>query len=66
MNDLEKYKGKKLRLRLLEIRKERRKEIIASQRVILEEEKAAKDAQRAEKEEAFFNTIEVGATVELK
>ena len=63
VNDLEKYKGKKLRLRLLEIRKERRKEIIASQRVILEEEKAAKDAQRAEKEEAFFNTIEVGATV---
>lgn len=66
VNDLEKYKGKKLRLRLLEIRKERRKEIIASQRVILEEEKAAKDAQRAEKEEAFFNTIEVGATVEGK
>ncbi len=66
VNDLEKYKGKKLRLRLLEIRKERRKEIIASQRVILEEEKAAKDAQRAEKEEAFFNTIEVGAIVEGK
>lgn len=66
VNDLEKYKGKKLRLRLLEIRKERRKEIIASQRVILEEEKAAKDAQRTEKEEAFFNTIEVGATVEGK
>ncbi|MBD5636919.1 MAG: bifunctional 4-hydroxy-3-methylbut-2-enyl diphosphate reductase/30S ribosomal protein S1 [Clostridia bacterium] len=66
VNDLEKYKGKKLRLRLLEIRKERRKEIIASQRVILEEEKAAKDAQKAEKEEAFFNTIEVGAIVEGK
>lgn len=66
VNDLEKYKGKKLRLRLIEIRKERRKEIIASQRVILEEEKAAREAQRAEKEEAFFNSIEIGAIVEGK
>lgn len=66
VNDLEKYKGKKLRLRLLEIRRERRKEIIASQRVILEEEKAAREAQRAEKEEAFFDSIEVGAVVEGK
>ncbi len=66
VNDLEKYKGKKLRLRLLEIRRERRKEIIASQRVILEEEKAVREAQRAEKEEEFFNSIEVGAIVEGK
>lgn len=66
VNDLEKYKGKKLRLRLLEIRKERRKEIIASQRVILEEEKAAREAQKAEREEAFFNSIEVGSIVEGK
>ena len=66
VNDLEKYKGKKLRLRMLEIKKERRKEIIASQRVILEEERAARDAERAEKEEAFFNSIEVGAIVEGK
>ncbi len=66
VNDLEKYKGKKLRLRLLEIRRERRKEIIASQRVILEEEKAARESQKAEKEEAFFSSIEVGAIVEGK
>ena len=66
VSDLEKYKGKKLRLRLLEIRKERRKEIIASQRVILEEERAAREAQRLEKEEAFFGSIEVGAIVEGK
>lgn len=66
VNDLEKYKGKKLRLRKIEIRKERRKEIIASQRVILMEEKAARDAQKAEKEEEFFNSIEVGAIVEGK
>ena len=65
-NDLEKYKGKTLRLRLIEIRKERRKEIIASQRVILLEEKAARDAQRAEKEEAFFSSIQVGDIVEGK
>ena len=66
VKDLEKYKGKKLRLRLLEIKKERRKEIIASQRVILEEEKVARDAQKAEKETQFFDSIEVGAVVEGK
>ncbi len=66
VSDLEKYKGKKLRLRLLEIRKERRKEIIASQRVILEEEKSAREAAKLEKENAFFDTIEVGAIVEGK
>ena len=41
VKELEKYVGKKLRLRMIEIKTERRKEIIASQRVILEEEKAA-------------------------
>lgn len=66
VKDLEKYTGKKLRLRLLEIKKERRKEIIASQRVILEEEKAARDAAKAEKEAQFFDSIEVGAVVEGK
>ena len=66
VKDLEKYVGKKLRLRLLEIRKERRKEIIASQRVILEEEKAAREAAIAEKEEAFFNSVQVGDVVNGK
>ena len=64
--DLERYTGKKLRLKLIEIRKERRKEIIASQRVILEAEQQARDAAKAEKEAAFFENIEVGQIVEGK
>ncbi len=66
VRDLEKYVGKKLRLKLLEIRKERRKEIIASQRVILEAEKEAREAAKAAKEEAFFDSINVGDVVEGK
>lgn len=66
VKDLEKYKGKKLRLKLLEIRKERRKEIIASQRVILEAEKAEREAAKAEKEALFFDSIQVGDVVEGK
>lgn len=66
VKELDKYVGKKLRLRLLEIRKSKRKEIIASQRVILEEERAAREAAKAEKEAAFFESIEVGAIVEGK
>ena len=66
VKDLEKYTGKKLRLRLLEIRKERRKEIIASQRVIIEEERAAREAAKAEKEAAFFEAIQEGDVVEGK
>ncbi len=64
VQDLEKYKGKTLRLKLIEIRNERRKEIIASQRVVLEEERAAREAARAAKEEAFFSSINVGDVVE--
>ncbi len=66
VKELEKYVGKKLRLRLLEIRKERRKEIIASQRVIIEEERAAREAAKAEKEAAFFESIHEGDVVEGK
>ena len=62
VKELDKYVGKKLRLRLIEIKTERRKEIIASQRVIIEEEKAAKEAAKAAKAAAdelaevpFFN-----------
>ncbi len=66
VKDLEKYTGKTLRLRVLEIRRERRKEIIASQRVILEEEKAAREAAKAEKEAAFFDSIQEGDVVEGK
>ncbi len=66
VKELDKMVGKKLRLRMLEIRRERRKEIIASQRVILEEEKKAREAAKAEKEAAFFDSINVGDVVEGK
>ena len=66
VKELDKFVGKKLRLRLIEIKTERRKEIIASQRVILEEEKAAKDAAKAAKEAEFFASINVGDVVEGK
>ncbi len=66
VKELEKYVGKKLRLRLIEVKTERRKEIIASQRVIMEEEKAAKDAAKAAKEAEFFASIHVDDVVEGK
>ncbi len=51
VKDLTKYEGKTLRLRAIEIKKGARKEIIASQRVILQEERDARDAAKLEKEE---------------
>ncbi|MBO5411972.1 MAG: 4-hydroxy-3-methylbut-2-enyl diphosphate reductase [Clostridia bacterium] len=66
VKELDKYVGKKLRLKVLEIKTERRKEIIASQRVIIEAERAAKAAARAEKEAAFFASINVDDVVEGK
>ncbi len=66
VKDLTKYKGKTLRLRALTIKKDKKKEIIASQRVILQEEKAARDAAKAAKEEAFFDSIAVDMVVEGK
>ena len=66
VKELDKYVGKKLRLRVLEIKNERRKEIIASQRVILEEERAAKEAAKAAKEAEFFASIHVDDVVEGK
>ncbi len=66
VKDLTKYVGKTLRLRALEIKKDRKKEIIASQRVILQEEKDAKAAALAAKEAQFFAEINVGDVVEGK
>ncbi len=66
VKELDKYVGKKLRLRLIEIKTEKRKEIIASQRVILEEERAAKEAAKAAKEAEFFASIHVDDVVEGK
>ena len=66
VKDLTKYEGKTLRLRALEVKKSGRKEIIASQRVILQEERDARDAAKAEQEEEFFANISVGDVVEGK
>ena len=66
VKELDKMVGKKLRLKMLEIRRERRKEIIASQRVILEAEKKAREEAKAEREAAFFDSIQVGDIVEGK
>ncbi len=66
VKELDKYVGKKLRLRLIEIKTERRKEIIASQRAIIEEERAAKEAAKAAKEAEFFASIHVDDVVEGK
>ncbi|MBR7100104.1 MAG: bifunctional 4-hydroxy-3-methylbut-2-enyl diphosphate reductase/30S ribosomal protein S1 [Clostridia bacterium] len=66
VNDLTKYVGKKLRLKAIEVKTERRKEIIASQRVIIEAEKSARDAARQAKEAEFFANIHVDDVVEGK
>ena len=63
VKDLEKYVGKTLRLKAEKVESGSRKQIVASQRVILEAEKAARDAIKAEKEEVFFNSIEAGDIV---
>ena len=66
VKELDKYVGKKLRLKLLEINTERGKEIVASQRVIIEAERAAKEAERAAKEAEFFANVHEGDVVDGK
>ncbi len=66
VKDLTKYEGKTLRLRAFEIKKTGRKEIIASQRVILQEEYDAKEAEKQALEQNFFSNIAVGDIVEGK
>ncbi len=63
VKDLDKYVGKTLRLKAEKVEMGRRKQIVASQRVILEAEKAERDAIKAEKLEAFFNSIQEGDVV---
>lgn len=62
VKELDKYIGKTLRLKAEKVDM-RRKQIVASQRVILEAEKAERDAIKAEKIEAFFNSIQVGDVI---
>ncbi len=65
--DLPKYVGKKLRLKALEIKKsDRKKETIASQSIILKEEREAREQAKKEREDAFFATIHVDDVVEGK
>ena len=65
VKELEKYVGKTLKLRMISIQEdERKKQIVASQRAILEEEKAERDRIKAEKEEEFFNSINIDDIVE--
>jgi ribosomal protein S1 len=66
VKDLTKYVGKTLRLRSLEVKKDKKKEIIASQRVILQEEKDAREAAKQAKEDEFFSSIAVGDVVDGK
>ncbi|MBE5742997.1 MAG: S1 RNA-binding domain-containing protein, partial [Clostridiales bacterium] len=64
VKDLEKYVGKQLRLKAEKVESNgRRKQIVGSQRVILEAEKAERDAAKAAKEEAFFSSINEGDVV---
>jgi len=58
VSDLEKYVGKTLRIKPLKVEyTNRKKEIVGSQKVILEAEKAERDAEKLAKEEAFFASI---------
>ena len=64
VKDLEKYVGKTLRLKAEKVESRgARRQIVGSQRAILEEEKAERDAIRAEKEAEFFANVQVGDVV---
>lgn len=64
VSDLTKYTGKTLRVKPLKVEyTPRKKEIVASQKVILEAEKQARELERAKKEEAFFNSIALNDVV---
>lgn len=60
VKELDKYVGKTLRVKAEKVESGRRKQIVASQRVILEAEKAVRDAERAAKEEEFFGAVSAG------
>lgn len=64
VKDLEKYVGKTLRLKAEKVEsKGSRRQIVGSQRVILQAEKEEREAIRAQKEAEFFNTIQEGDVV---
>ena len=64
VKDLEKYVGKTLRLKAEKVESRgRRRQIVGSQRVILEAEKNERDAIKAAKEAEFFDNVQIGDTV---
>ena len=64
VKDLEKYVGKKLKLKAEKVESRgARRQIVGSQRVILEAEKAERDAIKAAKEAEFFGSIQEGDVV---
>ncbi len=64
VKDLEKYVGKTLRLKAEKVESRgARRQIVGSQRIILEAEKAERDAIRAQKEAEFFGSIQEGDVV---
>lgn len=64
VKDLEKYVGKTLRLKAEKVESRgARRQIVGSQKVIIEAEKAAQDAIKAQKEAEFFASIQEGDVV---
>lgn len=64
VKDLDKYVGKTLRLKAEKVESRgARSQIVASQRVILQQERDEKDAIRAQKEAEFFNSVQEGDVV---
>ena len=64
VKDLEKYVGKTLRLKAEKVESRgARRQIVGSQKVILESEKAERDAIKAQKEAEFFASIQEGDVV---
>lgn len=64
VKDLDKYVGKTLRLKAEKVESRgARRQIVASQRVILQAEKEERDAIKAAKEAEFFGNIEEGDVV---
>ncbi len=64
VKDLEKYVGKTLRLKAEHVESRgSRRQIVASQRVILQAEKEEREAIRAAKEKEFFDNVQEGDVV---
>lgn len=64
VKDLEKYVGKTLRLKAEKVESRgARRQIVGSQRIILEAEKQEREAIKAAKEEEFFSNVQIGDVV---